>query len=87
MPENQITVWIRLRKNGVFSTKDPSTNLETISLVKNPENEDYYTWYSYPTSESYENNIFMGKLVCTPEEIQDYYDDIELKKDISKFNI
>jgi len=87
MPDKQIIDWIRLRKNKVFSTKDTNTNFETISLVKHPEHEDSYTWYWYPTSESNEYNIFMGKLECTPEEIQEYYDDIEFKKNTTKFNI
>lgn len=87
MPDKQIIDWIRLRKNKVFSTKDTNTNFETISLVKDSEQEDSYTWYWYPTSESNEYNIFMGKLECTPEEIQEYYDDIEFKKNTTKFNI
>jgi len=77
MPEIIIKDWIRLRKNKVFTARDNFTDLETITIVKHPEYENSYTWYPYPTSESYDNNIFMGKLVCTPEEIQDYYDEIE----------
>ena len=29
----------------------------------------------------------MGKLEYTPEEIQEYYDDIKLKEDSKKYNI
>jgi len=87
MSDRVIKDWLRLRQNKVFSTKDTNTNFETISLVKDSEQEDSYTWYWYPTSESDEYTIYMGKLECTPEEIHKYYDDIEFKKNITKFNI
>jgi len=87
MNDKNIRDWMHLHKIGVFTDYNNFPDRKTITIKKHNEYEDSYTWYWYPSTESDEYKIFMGKLESTPKEIQDYYNDIELKKDAKKYNL
>ena len=87
MNDKNIGHWMHLHKIGVFTDYNKFPDKKTITIQKHNEYKDSYTWYRYPSTESDEYKIFMGKLESTPKEIQDYYDDIELKKDVKKYNL
>jgi hypothetical protein len=84
MDDKEIDNWMRLHKNGVFIEYGSYPYRETITIDK--EN-DGYTWFWCPITDSDENRIFMGRIEFTKKDIQDYYDEIEFQKGINKFNI
>jgi hypothetical protein len=81
MNEKEVDKWMRLHRNKVFNH---ITNKERITIQYH---DGHFTWYSYPSEEGNEYTDFMGKLEYTPEEIQEYYDDIKLKEDQKKYNL
>lgn len=84
--EKKIKDWMRLYDRKVFTDYEQYPNRETITIRKE-SGHDGYTWYWYPSTEGDEYTEFMGKLEITPKELQDYYDKIEMEKDIKKFNL
>jgi hypothetical protein len=88
-----INKWINLYHNKVFTDYGEYPDRETITIrkerYKSDDNieEDSFTWYWYPASKSDEYTDFMGKIECTPEEIKNYYDEIEINKNINKYNL
>ena len=91
MNDEDIIKWKHLNKVEVFTDHGKYPNNETITMSKDVEDDvgDYnvFTWYSYPTSESSEYTIFMGKIEITQKDIQDYDDYLEMKKNASKYNL
>jgi len=84
MDDKKINDWMRLHKNDVFTDHRKYPDRKTITIKKEGGG---YTWYWYPSTEGDEYTDFMGKLEYTPEEIQDYYDEIELEKDANRYNV
>jgi len=92
---NDIDRWSNLYRNKVFTEYGKYPNRETITISKeryksNYNNEkDGFTWGWCPVTKDDENDrwTFMGKIECTPEEIKDYYDNIEINKNIDKYNL
>lgn len=87
MDEKEIIDWVRLSKNCVFNDKNNNSDSGTITMRKPIKAGSGFTWFVYPVTESNDFLIFMGELECTPEEIQEYYDEIESIKMSNKFNI
>jgi hypothetical protein len=84
MNDKMINDWMRLYKNDVFTDHGKYPDRKTITIRKEG---NVYTWYWYPSTDGDEYTKFMGKLEYTPEEIQDYYYQIELEKDVNRYNI
>jgi hypothetical protein len=82
--DKNINDWMRLYKNNVFTEYGKYPDRETITIKKEGNG---FTWYWYPSTEGNEYTDFMGKLEYTPEEIQDYYYQIELEKAVKKYNL
>lgn len=86
MNDKDINRWVRLYKNDVFTEDGRYPDRETITIDKDLEYNSY-TWFWYPITKSDEYHDFRGKLECTPEEIQEYYDEIEMRNNIKKYNL
>jgi hypothetical protein len=87
--------WVQLHRNKVFTDHGEYPDRETITMRKerfksdNNKEKDGFTWDWCPVTKDDENEYwtFMGKIECTPEEIKDYYDNIEISKNIDKYNL
>ena len=84
MNDKEIDRWTHLHNVDVFTNND--NNPETITIKKDCDHGGF-TWYPYPTSKSNSYMDFMGKLKITPEEIENYYNNIKIKEDSKKYNI
>lgn len=91
MNEKDIMRWIGLNKLDVFTDHGKYPNRETITMSKDSEynvsDSNVFTWYWFPTSESSEYYIFMGKIEITTNDIQEYKNYLEMKKNAKKYNI
>jgi len=84
MSSSEIAGWLRLHKIGVFTDYGKYPDKETITIKKR---KNGFTWYGHPSTEGNEYTDFMGRLECTTEEIQNYYDEIEFQKNVKKYNL
>lgn len=84
--EKDIIYWLNLFKNDTFTEGRKYPDRKTITISKN-KNIGGFTWYWYPKRESDHLSEFMGEIVITPEEIQEYFNDIEIKKNVQKYNL
>lgn len=93
MSKKEIERWMNNYKNKVLTEftdygQYPLRKTITISREKYISRIDYsYTWYWYPGGQNNEYQEFMGKLDCTPEEIEEYLDNIEREENIKKYNL
>lgn len=79
--------WVQLHRYNVFTDGKKYPTRKTITMRKDIGRGNGFTWHEYPTSKSSDYTQFMGKLECTPEEIQEYYDNIEMEKRSKKYNL
>jgi len=90
-----ITRWMNLYNNKVFTDYNKYPDRETITMCKekyiSDDNKTKYsfTWSWCPVTKKDEHGYFkfMGKLECTPEEIKQYNDEIEMERQSIKYNI
>jgi hypothetical protein len=84
---DKIDHWVKLYNKDVFREYSKYSDRETITIRHEIGTTNGYTWHWYPSTEGDDWNKFMGKLEITPDEIQEYYDKIEMEKAIKKYNI
>ena len=95
LTDTDIERWVNLYNNKVFTDRDKYPDRETITMCKekyiSDDNKTKYsfTWSWYPVTKEDEKGYFtfMGKIECTPEEIQAYNDEIEAKENTIKYNL
>jgi hypothetical protein len=87
--------WTNLYRNKVFTDYGKYPDREVITMNKEKYKSDdnrtkySFTWSYYPVTKDDENEYFkfMGKLECTPEEIKQYNDEMEMERQSNKYNI
>jgi len=91
MNDIDIVRWLQHNRNNIFTDRGKFPNIKTISINKSVDDNvnDYnvFTWFPAEITKSSEYYIFMGKIEITSEEIKEYYDKIEIEKNLKKFNL
>ena len=89
MPEDKIRFWVRLSKDTM--RKDINGKITGYKyVIVEKSKKGSFTWSRYDTWFREDDNAsfkYMGELKATEEEIKDHYYQIELKKDIEKYNL
>lgn len=91
MDEEQLKKWKHMHSLKTF-IKDWNNKIhDSIKYVIVQKSEkDYFTWSMCDRWFRNEDNAsykYMGELEATPEEIQEYWDEIDMKNQANKYNI
>ena len=94
MDDHTLETWVRLHGLKSFQKIEIGSNKkdpDITHIIIEKSEKDKFTWSpisSYINQE--EDNFsfkYMGELIATPEDIKEYYDEIEMKKDADNYNL
>ena len=86
--DEELKRWKHLYNMNIFH-KTNSIEKKPKYIILNKWASGHFTWSELETYSLQDNANFkyMGELEATPNEIKQWYEDIEMKKDMEKYNL